>query len=287
MREGLIEVRDGRKVAYAEFGDPTGTPVLVCHGSAESRLLEIEPEWTAAQGLRVITPDRPGFGGSEPLEDRSVLGWADDAADLADAIGIDQFSTLGWSGGGPHALAVAFALGERVRSVALVGSFAPIALVPGAYDALPPTMRVLADLAPTDPRGTAALVAEVAKEWVADPDSFSLGGESPPEDVAIEAHPVWGPNLRAQIHEGLRRADGIAWDATALHAEWSFAVDAVVQPTDVWHGRSDAVMPLRNGEWLARSLPNATLHVVDGAHFIIFSHWRDILTTLVGRAGSR
>ena len=133
MLEGTIEARDGRTVAYAEFGDPTGRPVIVCHGSAESRRFEVDHEWTAAQGVRVVTPDRPGFGGSTPLPDRTLLGWADDAADLADALGFDDFSVVGWSGGGPHALAAAHALGERVRAISLIGSFAPFTLVPGAY----------------------------------------------------------------------------------------------------------------------------------------------------------
>jgi len=285
MREGVLEVRDGRNVAYGEFGDSAGTPVLVCHGSAESRLFEIEPEWTAERGVRVVTPDRPGFGQSDPLSGRTVLGWATDAEDVVDALGIDHFTVLGWSGGGPHALATALALGDRVDAIALIGSFAPIPLVPGAYDALSPAMQVLADLAPSDPAGAAALVTEVAKEWVADPETFSLGGESPPADVAIEAHPVWGANLRAQVHEGLRRTDGVAWDATALFATWGFDVAAIRQRADVWHGRSDSVMPFRNGEWLAGTMPNAELHPIDGAHFIVFSHWREIVASLVDHAG--
>ena len=163
------------------------------------------------------------------------------------------------------------------------GSFAPFRLVPGAYDAMPPQLQLLADLAPADPVGTAALVAEVAAPWVQDPDTFGLGGEMPPEDQAVESHPEWGPNLRAQIREGLRRADGIAWDAAVLYGDWGFAVDTVRQPTDVWHGTVDAVTPFLNGEWLARTLPDATLHQVLGGHFIFYSHWRDIISALVAR----
>jgi pimeloyl-ACP methyl ester carboxylesterase len=285
VHEGFVTTRDGRKVAYAEFGDPAGTPVMACHGSAECRLLEIEPSWTAQCGIRVVTPDRPGFGGSDPLAGRTLLGWADDAEDVADTLGLDELAMFGWSGGGPHALAAAHALGSRVRAIALVGSHAPSKLVPGAYEALPPQLRLLADLAPTDPTGTAALVADVAQEWVDDPDNFNLGGETPPEDQAVQAHPKWGPNLQAQIREGLRRADGIAWDAAVLNGEWGFPVDKVGQPADVWHGTVDRVAPLANGEWLARTLPNATLHTVQGGHFIAYSHWRDILEALRDRLG--
>jgi pimeloyl-ACP methyl ester carboxylesterase len=278
-----MRVRDGRTVAYAEFGEAAGTPVLLCHGSAESRLVEVDADWTAECGVRVITADRPGFGGSEPLPDRTLLGWARDAEDLADALNLEVFSLIGWSGGGPHALATAHALGSRVRRIALIGSFAPFRLVPGAYEAMAPHTRALCDLAPSDPRGTAELVAEFAKGWVDDPSTFGLGGVPPPEDEAVMSHPTWGPNLRAQIHEGLRRADGIAWDAAALYGDWGFAVDEVTQSADVWHGASDAVTPVLNGEWLARTLPDAALHRVTGGHFILYSYWRDIIAELVNR----
>jgi pimeloyl-ACP methyl ester carboxylesterase len=211
---------------------------------------------------------------------RTLLGWASDAEDLANALDIDDFSMIGWSGGGPHALAVAHALGSRVRALALVGSFAPFRLVPGAYEAMAPELRVLADLAPTDPAGTARLVADVARAWGEDPETFDLGGETPPEDQAVESHPEWGPNLRAQIREGLRRVDGIAWDAAVLYADWDFTLDSIRQPTDVWHGTVDSVTPFLNGEWLARMMPNAELHRVIGGHFIFYSHWRDIIQTL-------
>jgi pimeloyl-ACP methyl ester carboxylesterase len=283
MHEGAVDTRDGRKVAYAEFGDPDGTPVVVCHGSAECRLVEVDPGWTATRGVRVITSDRPGFGGSDPQPDRTLLGWASDAEDLIDALGIDEFAMIGWSGGGPHALAAAHALGSRVRAISLVGSFAPFKLVPGAYEVMAPQLQLLADLAPADPRGTAALVAEFAKPWVDDPDTFGLGNELPPEDQAVESHPEWGPNLRAQIREGLRRADGIAWDAAVLYGDWGFPVETIRQPADVWHGTVDAVTPFLNGEWLARTLPNATLHPVVGGHFIFYSHWQDIISTVVTR----
>jgi len=281
MREDVVGVRDGRKVAYGEFGSPHGVPVLVCHGSAESRLFEADPDWTAQRGVRVITPDRPGFGGSDPLPSRTLLGWAEDAGDLLDALSIDECRVIGWSGGGPHALAAAYALGSRVRRVALVASFAPVHLIPAAYEAMAPHLQVLADLAPSDPQGTAALVAEFAKPWVDDPDTFTLGGESPPEDAAIETDPVWGRNLQAQIHEGLRRADGIAWDAAVLYAPWGFNVQDVHQQIHAWHGRADDVTPIHNGEWLAETLPNATLHTVDAGHFLIYPHWHVIIETLL------
>jgi pimeloyl-ACP methyl ester carboxylesterase len=72
--EAQFTARDGRRVAYASFGDPDGFPVIHCHGSAESRLFEADPDWTAQRGVRVITPDRPGFGGSDSLRDRRFWG---------------------------------------------------------------------------------------------------------------------------------------------------------------------------------------------------------------------
>jgi pimeloyl-ACP methyl ester carboxylesterase len=281
MREGAVTVRDGRTVAYGEFGDPNGATVLMCHGSAESRLFEVDPAWTATTGVRVITPDRPGFGRSDPQPGRTLAGWAEDAEDLVDALGIGDFAVLGWSGGGPHALATAYGLGPRVRKVAIVGSTGPVHLVPAAYDMLTPPLRALADMPRDDPRAIAEIVLAVAQEWVDDPEAFTLGGDPQPDDAAIEAHAEWGPNLVAQIREGLRRADGIAWDSAALHCEWGFAVDDVTQPCDLWHGTDDRVCPFAYAEWYAKTLPEATLHAIPGGHFIAYSSWRDIVAHLL------
>ena len=113
----------GRRLTWAEYGDPDGEVVFYFSGGDSSRL-EGRCLDAAAQslGVRVIAPDRPGFGGSDPVPDRTLGDWADDVAALADAVEARAFSVVGLSGGGPHALATAWALPTRVRSVVVVAS---------------------------------------------------------------------------------------------------------------------------------------------------------------------
>src|SRR5438309_1811387 len=109
-----IKLRDGRTLAYAEYGDPAGTPVIFFHGTPGSRLMAA-PAWKdESLGLRIIAPDRPGFGLSTYRPNRTILNWASDVAELADALKLDKFIVAGVSGGGPHSLACAHELPDRV-----------------------------------------------------------------------------------------------------------------------------------------------------------------------------
>src|SRR3954462_10473951 len=120
MTMETIQVADGRHVAYEVGGDPDGTPVFLQHGTGDSRLCKHPDDaLTASLGVRLITADRPGVGGSSPHKGRDLLGWVPDATAVADALGLDSFVVAGHPGGCPHALAVAKGLGPRVTKVGL------------------------------------------------------------------------------------------------------------------------------------------------------------------------
>ena len=132
-------LRDGRRLGYAEHGDPVGTPVFFFHGSAGSRLEH--PADVCATGIRIISTDRPGHGLSDFQPGRKLIDWPDDVAQLAAHLGIDKFYILGWSAGGPHALACAYSLPERVAAVALAASPAPMSWS-GASKVLPRSNQI-------------------------------------------------------------------------------------------------------------------------------------------------
>src|SRR5690349_9926528 len=119
-----IALEDGRKVSYAEFGDPNGHPVLYCHGAPSSRLepLFITDQKIKSHGLRIIAPDRPGIGGSEPVPHASFATWAKNAQEIADKLSLDRIVVMGNSGGTGYALAVAHSMPDRVRRTVLVSS---------------------------------------------------------------------------------------------------------------------------------------------------------------------
>src|SRR5262245_23933202 len=115
-RDETLRLPDGRRLAWAEWGRPDGPPVLLLHSSPGSRLLDPDPAATAAAGVRLLTVDRPGFGGSEPNPDPTFAGFAADLATLAAELDLRDLALMGWSGGGQYALAAATgALSGRLR----------------------------------------------------------------------------------------------------------------------------------------------------------------------------
>ena len=125
-REGRVTLRDGRALAYAEWGDPAGRPVVLFHGAPGSRLLCPDEDATVAAAVRLVTIDRPGYGRSDPDSDLSLLTWADDYAELHGLLGLPPCPIVGWSGGGPYALACAVRTPALVSSVGLAASVAPV-----------------------------------------------------------------------------------------------------------------------------------------------------------------
>jgi pimeloyl-ACP methyl ester carboxylesterase len=104
----VMWLRDGRRLAYTELGDPAGIPIFHQHGMPGSRLEhEAEPEFYRSMGVRVITPDRPGYGLSDPHPRHPLIGWPSDIVELADSLRIERFGITGLSGGGIYALACA------------------------------------------------------------------------------------------------------------------------------------------------------------------------------------
>src|SRR6516165_2603800 len=116
-RDGrLATAADGRAIAFAEWGDPAGFPVFGLHGTPNSRLARHWDESVFVEaGARLITYDRPGYGGSDRHAGRRVVDCVGDVVAIADALGLERFSVTGTSGGGPHALAVAASVPERIR----------------------------------------------------------------------------------------------------------------------------------------------------------------------------
>ena len=122
LRDATVTMPDGRRLAYTEWGLPDGKPVLCFHGTPGSRLWCPDEEATSAARVRLIMPDRPGIGRSDPLEGRTLADWPKDVEALADALQISSFAVVGVSAGGPYAAACAALIPGRLSGVALVSS---------------------------------------------------------------------------------------------------------------------------------------------------------------------
>ena len=144
--EELVRLPDGRRVAMASHGDPQGRPLFLFHGVPGSRLGLHHTDGPAKErSVRVVCPDRPGVGRSDPHPERTILDYAADVKALADAMGFERFAVLGYSGGGPYALACGAKLPERVSAVGIMAGVGPLDR-PGAREGLTKGDQRLMDL---------------------------------------------------------------------------------------------------------------------------------------------
>lgn len=272
-------------VGIAEYGDQDGTPVLYCHGLPGSTVEAVAFDTAAAdRGVRIVAVDRPGIGASAWSPRERVVDWAETAAAVADTLGLGRFGVLGVSGGGPYALACAYRYPDRVSTVVLVSSPAPLdSADKRALDADARKRRrvlmllrrmpflagpVAARLAALvhNPRGMAAMLGQMAavdqRQVAEDPE------------VAIE--------MKANIAEAFASGSrGVATDFRLLTGPWGFPLTDIATPVHLWHGGADRNVPVCDSEHLAVALPNVKLHLVeDGGHLLFVAEPGRILDSL-------
>ncbi len=264
-----LRTPDGRSLDVAADGPGDGVPLLFHHGTPGSVVpVRAMQRAAAARGLRLVTWSRPGYGSSTRRPGRRVVDDADDVAAVLDHLGADRCLVAGWSGGGPHALASAARLPERVAGVLCIAGVAP-------WDA--EGLDPLAGMGEQNveefghaTRGEEGLrgylEAEAAGLRGADPAGLVAGMSTllPPVDVAVLTD-EYGEDLAAGMREALRTGvDGWLDDDLAFVRGWGFAPEDVVVPTSLWQGSDDLMVPFAHGRWLAERLPRVSAHLLDG-----------------------
>jgi pimeloyl-ACP methyl ester carboxylesterase len=284
-----IKLRDGRRLAYAEYGRPGGQPVIHCHGAPSSRVegnLILDEATVAALGLRVIIPDRPGMGRSDFQTGRQIVDWPADVLELAAALGIDRFAVLGESGGAPYAAACGARIADRVRAVGLVGGVAPFD-VPGLFKLMSPALKLtfwLARRAPPVVRG----LLSVNLRGLRGADqrrTARIAAQFPEPDRSLLQRPDVRDRFIACFREACREGPrGPAWDMKLIARPWGFDLATVRVPVLLWHGERDGNAPVAHGRYLAGAIPGcrATFYP-DEAHLSVpIHHHREILSALAG-----
>jgi pimeloyl-ACP methyl ester carboxylesterase len=290
IRDGRTRLRDGRALAYAEWGDVHGPPVFFFHGSPLSRLWCPDEEATEAARVRLVAVDRPGIGLSDLQPGRRLEDWPLDVAELADALGLDRFAVAGYSAGGPYALACAALLGERVMRAALVSTdtrFVVLRQRPGAIAELDEEDRRDFERVEHGDRETAALrIAADVEEWVQrvaeDPRRFLEPFLVIDQNRWFREDPARiGPFLRV-IAEALRQGPaGLAWDRVARFEPCPFPLDDITVDVLLWHGRLDLIVSCAAAEFLVARIPGSKLTIwEDEGHVGIARHWDEIIAAL-------
>jgi len=277
---------DGRRMAYREYGDPLGEPVFHCHSLLGSRLeLAFEGDRHAkAQGIRLIIPDRPGIGCSDPRSDAGFLEWAEDLKALADGLEIGRFKLSGYAMGGQYALAAAFAMPRRIRRLALVSvGFAP--RFPADFREIQTFYRFNLKLVKHARPIYRLFFSIMRRGFLHNPDNFfkQFSGQMEGRDLAVLEAPNFRGMLTQNLYEGWRQSalipcrDIESW----MDNSWDFYVQDIQTPVDLWHGERDHHVPCILGQALARRLPNVRLRIeASQGHLMFFSHWPKMLEAL-------
>jgi pimeloyl-ACP methyl ester carboxylesterase len=284
LPEGNITLRDGRQLAYAEYGDPQGKPIFFFHGTPGSRLFHHpDASLAASAGARMIAVDRPGFGRSDFKPGRKLLDWPDDVVQLADALDIDRFAVVGYSGGGPYAAVCASSIPKRLTAAGLVSSMAPLdnpAITRGMHG-MGHTYFSLERHAPPLAKVGCWLMCTT---WRHNPDLYfraQINGlrDSKEAQTLLSA---MKPMLTTDFQEAVRAGtDGITWDLEILTRPWGFQLNVITTDVFLWHGENDTQAPLAMGKRLASAIPHCRATFFPGeGHWAIYSHWQEILTAL-------
>src|SRR3989454_2250762 len=288
-RENFVQLESGAVVAFEEYGDPNGVPVIFCHGWPSSRTMaRLADEPARDLGIRIISPDRPGISGSSLQPDRKLTDWPRVAERIADHLGFREFRMLAISGGAPYAYATAAAMPQRVRAIAIVGGAPPMAEPFDAKGLLPLYRRMLA-LHRTEPR-LLRILFYLARPLLSLRPPVRLrplllkmlmlrpcDAESLQDAAAFEA-----------IFESQRRAwrgsaEGVMADAQIYAQPWGFRIEEVRVPVRLWHGNEDRAFSVRLAGEIARQLPNCKARFVDcaGPYSLPIRHMCEILQDLI------
>ncbi|MGH9090056.1 MAG: alpha/beta fold hydrolase [Acidimicrobiales bacterium] len=268
----VLRLTDGRRVQFLDLGDPHGMPLVSCHGGLSSRL-DVLPaaDVAAARGVRLVAPDRPGVGGSDRRPGRTLLDWPADVAELTERLGIERFAVMGWSLGGPYAMACARALEERVSALGVVAGTVP-GTWPGMADEVNRLDRVLLRLSEGHPHLERSIF-----------HLLHATAEHAPRVLAKQSG-LSGPvahDVTTAIAEGLTHVDGMLDEYRIFDAPWGFEPGEIATPAHFWQGTADELVPEAWGRRLAGAVPGASLHLVEGGtHFLWYEHWTDILSTM-------
>lgn len=305
---GLLERRqlrlaDGRRVDYLELGDPTGAPAVYLHGTPSSASEALWLHRTAcANGVRIVSLDRPGYLESDPHPGASFIGVANDVVAVAQALRLGPFAVVGFSGGAGYALTTAHVAPDQVTVVHVGGGIGSLA--GDGWQDLPWLRRLPFKLIARAPRVSAVLLGGVfvlfrrglrkRLDSPADAALWFFEGPAQGAQIAAIARYVQASTpgeLRGELCDwaaGTKARSATVNDLVSYTRPWPFELNSLSTRVEIWHGRADAAAPVAFAERTASELPNARAHVFDDeGHFVFHTHSDAITRSIREHASSR
>ncbi|MEZ5098120.1 MAG: alpha/beta hydrolase [Nocardioides sp.] len=287
-----VRLGDGRTLEYLLTGEPAGRPLVFQHGTPGSGVPFPTMERVAAErGLALVLPSRAGYGHSARHAGRLVADVAADIAAVLDDLGADDFVTIGWSGGGPHALACAALLPDRCAAAATGAGVA--AWQNGG------TLDFLAGMGPENHEEFGfALEGEAVLRPYLEAEAVSVGGGTvaglleglagllSPVDAAALSEEFAERMVAGMQHGLVNGVDGWLDDDLAFVSQWGFDLGGIGVPVAVWQGAQDQFVPLAHGRWLAEQVPGARVHLEEAeGHISLLRRLGTIVDDLLDLAG--
>ena len=278
--ENTLRLKDGRLLGYAEYGDPAGLPVIGFHGMPGSRLfMKVMEEAALNAGARIIAPDRPGYGLSEPRKSGTLMNYLDDIVELADALALDRFGVMGVSGGGPYPLAFSYKHPRRVSVAALISGIGPLRL-PNSTRGMVSINKYMFRLGHLSPGLTGWLLAQLIRASLPSMEKHERNGTSPTGDLSPEVFAVLASDQRESIRTGSR---GLSFDMGILWQPWGFEFKNIRTRVYLWHGDADNLAPAMLAHHIADHVPGceAVFYPGEGHTDPFTKHIADIMARIV------
>ena len=277
----VLVLKNGRRLGYAEYGSPHGQPLFLFQGTPTSRLPH-NPLDTELS-VRLIVPERPGFGLSDFQRGRSLLDWPADVLELAQHLAIDRFSVVGISGGAPHALACGAKIPERIYRLGIVSGFGPID-APASTAGMAFQRRVGAFAA----RHLRFLVRPLIwafRNPARNPERFVerfTSGFPGADAFLLDNEELRSMRARSYAEATRRGVQGFALEAILVAQPWGFSLADVPCRVHLWHGEQDASTPVSMARHVAQSLPRCRpTYFPNEGHFVAARHWDEIVEALI------
>ncbi|MCI4644611.1 MAG: alpha/beta hydrolase [Hyphomonadaceae bacterium] len=277
----IIQLNDGRELAFTEWGDRDGFPAFYFHGTPSSRLEGAFADQAGkTHGVRLIATDRPGFGRSDFQKKRVFSDWPKDVLQLADHLGLDEFGVVGHSGAGPH-LFVCGALIDpaRLKFVGALGPWAPVATAE-IMASLNSADRAYANISRRMPwimHASFAPIGWAARHWQSLFFSLMKKSVSPADKHILESENFFRLFQIMELEAFRQGSKGAAHEASLAYGDWGFEISEIQVPTFIWLGKEDIFVPPRMGEYMQAKIPNVDLNMVDGKGHFNIENWDDIL----------
>jgi pimeloyl-ACP methyl ester carboxylesterase len=291
------QLRDGRTLEYVRAGEPDSPVVVIHHGTPGSALVPPDLVTAASErGLALVAYSRAGYAASSRDAGRDVAAVAADISDVLDSLHVDRFATIGWSGGGPHALACAARLPSRCAAALSVAGVAPY--LPGEFDWTEGMSQENVDEFARSLEGGEALEESLGfvREFMLAlrPDQLHSARDLLGDlvsDADIQATTVQTATfLLANFTHGIAvGTEGWRDDDQAFVRPWGFAVDSIEVPAAVWFGDQDLMVPARHGEWLGSHVPRARVRRFpdDGHISLMMNRSGELLDEVLDLAGGK